>query len=115
MRRSVISSASSGEALLLSAISAGAQLSQPQQTSIFAPPLPLWRDGQAAALAPVRAQGLTNPTVTAAIDALQRGDRAEWSSEFEPDADRSMTGRRAAWRSSLRTRSVTSDSRRSNE
>ncbi len=77
MRRSVISSASSGEALLLSAITAGAQLSQPQQTSIFAPRLPLWRDGQAAAFAPVRAQGSNRRTVTAAIDAHQRGDRAE--------------------------------------
>lgn len=25
--------------------------------------------------------------MTAAIDALQRGDRAEWSSQFEPDAE----------------------------
>ncbi len=61
--------------------------SQPQQTSIFAPRLPLWRDGQAAALAPVRAQGSTSPTVTAAIDAHQRGDGAEWSSQFKPGAD----------------------------
>lgn len=29
---------------------------------------------------------LTNPTVKAAIDALQRGDRAAWSALFEPDA-----------------------------
>jgi hypothetical protein len=29
---------------------------------------------------------LTHPTVKATIDALQRGDRAAWSAQFEPDA-----------------------------
>ena len=29
---------------------------------------------------------LTNPTVKAAIEALQRGDRSGWSALFEPDA-----------------------------
>lgn len=29
---------------------------------------------------------LTNPTVKAAIDALQEGDKLTWSSLFEPDA-----------------------------
>lgn len=29
---------------------------------------------------------LTNPTVRAAIEALQAGDRAAWSALFEPDA-----------------------------
>src|SRR3954471_17298876 len=29
---------------------------------------------------------LTNPTVNAAIEALQHGDRAGWSALFEPDA-----------------------------
>jgi len=29
---------------------------------------------------------LTNPTVKAAVDALQRGDRNAWSALFEPDA-----------------------------
>jgi hypothetical protein len=30
--------------------------------------------------------GLTNPTVKAAIEALQKGDRLAWSALFEPDA-----------------------------
>jgi len=30
---------------------------------------------------------LTNPTVKAAIDALQKGDRQAWSDLFEPDAE----------------------------
>lgn len=34
----------------------------------------------------MRTDGLTNPTVKGAIDALQRGDRLGWSSFFEPDA-----------------------------
>ena len=34
----------------------------------------------------MRTDLLTNPTVKAAIDALQRGDRAAWSALFEPDA-----------------------------
>ena len=29
---------------------------------------------------------LTNPTVKAAIEALQKGDRKAWSAQFEPDA-----------------------------
>src|SRR2546426_354930 len=52
-----------GKALLLSAISAGAQLSQPQQTSIFAPPSP----GQVAAGA--LGQELSN----VALEILRRG------------------------------------------
>jgi hypothetical protein len=31
-------------------------------------------------------EALTNPTVKAAIEALQRGDRHAWSALFEPDA-----------------------------
>ena len=34
----------------------------------------------------MRTDLLTNPTVKAAIDALQRGDRAAWSALFEHDA-----------------------------
>ena len=30
---------------------------------------------------------LTNPTVKAAIEALQKGDRKAWSAQFEPDAE----------------------------
>jgi hypothetical protein len=30
---------------------------------------------------------LTNPTVKAAIEALQKGDRDSWSALFEPDAE----------------------------
>jgi hypothetical protein len=30
---------------------------------------------------------LTNPTVKAAIEALQKGDRHAWSAVFEPDAE----------------------------
>ena len=35
---------------------------------------------------PVNTDALTNPTVKAAIDALQKGDRDAWSALFEPDA-----------------------------
>jgi hypothetical protein len=35
----------------------------------------------------MRSDVLTNPTVKAAIDALQRGDRAAWSALFEHDAE----------------------------
>jgi hypothetical protein len=31
-------------------------------------------------------KALTNPTVKAAIEALQKGDRTAWSALFEPDA-----------------------------
>jgi hypothetical protein len=34
----------------------------------------------------VTTDALTNPTVKAAIEALQRGDRSGWSALFEPDA-----------------------------
>jgi hypothetical protein len=30
--------------------------------------------------------GLTNPTVRAAVDALQKGDHKAWAALFEPDA-----------------------------
>ena len=32
-------------------------------------------------------KAITNPTVKAAIDALQKGDRDAWSALFEPDAE----------------------------
>ncbi len=35
---------------------------------------------------PLNTNALTNPTVKAAIDALQTGDRNAWSTLFEPDA-----------------------------
>jgi len=35
---------------------------------------------------PVNTDALTNPTVKAAIDALQKGDHNAWSALFEPDA-----------------------------
>ena len=35
---------------------------------------------------PVNTDALTNPTVKAAIDALQKRDRDAWSALFEPDA-----------------------------
>jgi hypothetical protein len=34
---------------------------------------------------PMITDTLTNPTVKAAIEALQKGDRAAWSALFEPD------------------------------
>ena len=36
---------------------------------------------------PVNTDALTNPTVKAAIDALQKGDHNAWSALFEPDAE----------------------------
>ena len=35
---------------------------------------------------PISTDELKNPTVKAAIDALQKGDRNAWSALFEPDA-----------------------------
>jgi hypothetical protein len=35
----------------------------------------------------MKTDALTNPTVKAAIEALQSGDRKAWSALFEPDAE----------------------------
>jgi hypothetical protein len=35
----------------------------------------------------MKTDALTNPTVKAAIEALQSGDRKSWSALFEPDAE----------------------------
>jgi hypothetical protein len=35
----------------------------------------------------MKTSALTNPTVKAAIEALQQGDRNAWSALFEPDAE----------------------------
>jgi hypothetical protein len=52
---------------------------------------------------------LANPTVRAAIEALQRGDQVAWSTLFEPDAELYDDGVLAVSRISRTMRSATSD------
>jgi len=35
----------------------------------------------------MKTDALTNPTVRAAIEALQNGDRKTWAAHFEPDVE----------------------------
>ncbi len=43
--------------------------------------------GDNALVEMIRTDALTNPTVKAAIEALQDGDRARWSEQFEQNAE----------------------------
>jgi hypothetical protein len=41
---------------------------------------------------PMNTRALTNPTVKAAVEALQKGDREAWSALFDTSASRRLTG-----------------------